>query len=440
VNPLESALAGFQTGQQILGQQQRAQAQNALIMAQQAEAQAKAQQVQAEVAAAQSLQNDMADLVNQFEAGNVKPSTIVAVMGRNPQLGTPIKAMYDQLTDEQKTNEFRNASEVYSAMRLGQLDTAKAMLQTQLDAARNSGDMQRAGAVEGILKLADLDAAAATAQLAVGLAGMDPTKFENTEKALFTFETAPQNRAKLAGDIAKQAADLGLTKVQTQKALQDIEKGNVDIAKARVELANAENIGGGILPPDKRFDAETNIRKEYSAKAAAYNEARAAYSQMLASANQKNGAGDTALITTFRKILDPGSVVRETEFAQTQNIGGVFTRLDALTNQIRGKGLLNDTQRKEITDLAEKFMNASTEYEKKRRESYSAIIAEYGLNPTNVFGVEAPGAVVGMEGTPTPGPLARPENAAMRQFIEQGTQGVISRTGRATIVGVERVP
>lgn len=403
INPLEAAMAGFETGQSLLGRRQEQEQRLGLIAAQQQEAQARADEVRRKMAEAQQMQADIAAFVE-----NPKPTAkdVFALTARYPTLTDPVKQLMSQQSGEKNAAMYEDMNAVYRFLRLNDVPGARMALEQRRQAAVNVGDKAQADVLQGQIKMLDMDPNAVRSQLALGMAAANPDQFRKQEEAYETYAGSDIKRAKEEAAFQKSLLDMDLTRAQIRQVEQTTQKTGLEMGKIVAEMAQSANAGGGIVDPEKKFDAEEKIRKEYSAKAAAYNESRNSYSQMLASAQSKNGAGDTALITTFRKILDPASVVRDTEFAQTQNIGGIINKLDAYTNQIRGKGLLNDMQRKEITDLAGQFMAAANEYERKRRDNYLSVINEYGLNANNVFGLEPVGQISMPTGeTPPPAPI-----------------------------------
>ena len=70
--------------------------------------------------------------------------------------------------------------------------------------------------------------------------------------------------------------------------------------------------------PADRFDPETKLRNEYTGFAKDYQKQNAAFGRIQAAANDPTPAGDLALIFNYMKLLDPGSTVREGEFATAQ--------------------------------------------------------------------------------------------------------------------------
>ena len=88
-------------------------------------------------------------------------------------------------------------------------------------------------------------------------------------------------------------------------------------------------------------------------------------------------------------MLDPGSVVRETEFATAANAGGLLGRLQSLATKVESGQFLSAEQRTEFQNLSRKFLEAARMQEQGVQQSYQAIVDNYGLNPVNVFGARA---------------------------------------------------
>lgn len=83
--------------------------------------------------------------------------------------------------------------------------------------------------------------------------------------------------------------------------------------------------------------------------------------------NKKEGQGfsDIALIFNFMKMLDPGSVVRESEFRVAATTGGVAQRAAVLMNKVLKGDRLEDGQRKEILQTAQAMAAAQRSRQKK---------------------------------------------------------------------------
>jgi hypothetical protein len=186
--------------------------------------------------------------------------------------------------------------------------------------------------------------------------------------------------------IKKRAADLGLTTAQTNQALASTRKLNTEIQKAAVELEALKATGG--RDPEKTFTQEEKIRKEWQGRSKMYSELQGTFNTLQASAQSANGPGDIALITGFMKMLDPGSVVRETEFATARDTTGLFTQLQNRLEKAQNGQLLSPQQRKEYVALSQKYLDSAQKKADQEKKDLSIVVKNYRLNPENVFGAE----------------------------------------------------
>lgn len=81
--------------------------------------------------------------------------------------------------------------------------------------------------------------------------------------------------------------------------------------------------GSKVFPDDESevdYSGMDDLRKEFSGlkPVKAFSDQAQAYGRIVASANNPSPAGDLALIFNYMKVLDPGSVVRESEFATAE--------------------------------------------------------------------------------------------------------------------------
>jgi hypothetical protein len=96
------------------------------------------------------------------------------------------------------------------------------------------------------------------------------------------------------------------------------------------------------------------------------------------------------------KMLDPGSVVREGEFATAQNAAGVPDRVMNLYNRILSGERLNKDQREAFKGQAAGLMTAAQKQEQIVRAGIERMATGYGLNTKNIFyepaGPSSPGS------------------------------------------------
>jgi len=175
------------------------------------------------------------------------------------------------------------------------------------------------------------------------------------------------------------------------KIAQDVQAGlipeSVLNTAIRIEEKQAKSDEG--LTLQQKIAEEARLRGEYTKRTEDLAAAERNFQTIQTSAADNSGAGDIALVTSFMKMLDPGSVVRETEFATAANAGGMLARLKAIATKVENGQFLSADQRADFQRLAGQYLQAAKEQEAPVRDSYQAIIDNYGLNPVNVFGTRA---------------------------------------------------
>jgi hypothetical protein len=102
--------------------------------------------------------------------------------------------------------------------------------------------------------------------------------------------------------------------------------------------------------------------------------------------NSKN-ALDQALVITFNKMLDPGSVVRESEFARTPQGQSLFSRIQGASEKLAEGGVgLTDAERDEIIVVAKQLQEGQMIELEKEKEIYKELAQRRGLNIDNIVG------------------------------------------------------
>jgi hypothetical protein len=127
-----------------------------------------------------------------------------------------------------------------------------------------------------------------------------------------------------------------------------------DVVTARKEFSS--------LPPVKQFSDQTS-----------------AYGRVVASVDDPSPSGDLALIFNFMKVLDPGSVVREGEFATAQNAGGIDQRTRGLYNRITSGERLTPEQRADFADRATRLYSEAQGQYQSLAEQYAGFAKQAGL-------------------------------------------------------------
>jgi hypothetical protein len=361
-----------------------------------------------------------------------------------PQQREVIKDVASRFTTEQKDAEFNIGRDVAVALENNEPDIALDILTQTVDARKNSKLPPSVyGQVQRILSNVDDPdrIKKAQAQTNFSLTLLDPEKFgkvveslekqklapsqlsEQVAKAALAVQNAANAVATATDDVAKakaqrefeqakaekeaveakyaertavdklikSAADLGLTKAQTNSALAQTRKLGVETQKAALELEAFKASGG--VDPAKAFDYEEKLRKEFQTRTKVYSELGTTYQNIKSSSEAKNGPGDIALITGFQKMLDPGSVVRETEFATGRDTAGLYQRLLNESQKLQSGQLfaLDSKQRQEYVNLAKQYLESAQKKAGEDKKALGVVVKNYKLNPENVFGPEVTG-------------------------------------------------
>jgi hypothetical protein len=374
---------------------------------------------------ARAAQQQQAQLAAQEQArffANPKPTMRDAARFASllsPEQANAFRPYMEGITKEQQQGTLRRTGQLLSSL---QLNPAIAVdrLNQEAEAANNSGDaeeaafftrlataaadpaqgpsvafkalVQSASGIPGAKDMFDtidkgMSTARAEAQAPAELRQKNAVAGKAESDAQIRAEEARNIAAVIKADLEKKAADLGLTKAQTGSALAQSKKLGVETAKAVLELEALKASGG--VDPAKTFDQEEKLRKEFQTRTKTYQDVNQTYQTLKASSNAKSGPGDIALITGFMKMLDPGSVVRETEFATARDTAGLYTRLENSLQKVNNGEFLKPAQRDEFVKLANEYYKAAQNKADEDKRALGVVVKNYKLNPENVFGAEA---------------------------------------------------
>ena len=145
---------------------------------------------------------------------------------------------------------------------------------------------------------------------------------------------------------------------------------------------------------ESTFTDEMSLRKEYNMGNKSFESLRETMGKMNTAYTinentglyEGTGPGDMALITGFQKMLDPSSIVRETEYAQTQETSGFIGGIQAKLEKLKSGKDLTPEQRTELVNQMNKFWEATLTHMRKRKDDYVNLSTDYGFDPTRVVG------------------------------------------------------
>lgn len=139
--------------------------------------------------------------------------------------------------------------------------------------------------------------------------------------------------------------------------------------------------------PADQASGEMGMRKELAARLKDDRSVMSMFQSVQNAASNTSAAGDLSLIFAFMKMLDPGSVVREQEFANAQNAAGVPDRIRNAWNKALAGERLNPNQRADFLGQARLLANSAQDRLSAATREYQGIADGYGYDPTRATGM-----------------------------------------------------
>ena len=136
-----------------------------------------------------------------------------------------------------------------------------------------------------------------------------------------------------------------------------------------------------------RFKQEQDIRKDYisTPEVKAFNEMKTSFGQINAGLNTKSAAGDLTAATKFMKLLDPGSVVRESELYLAMNATGVLDKATNYYARLARGEKLTPSQREDFRNVANQLFKAAENTKLNYDKQYEEIAKSNNLDPSKII-------------------------------------------------------
>jgi hypothetical protein len=183
--------------------------------------------------------------------------------------------------------------------------------------------------------------------------------------------------------IQTAAIVLGLdSKPRSEWTAQD--RAMIDAQIQKTAQSGAMNLG------QKGLDNTLKLRSDFRSEPV-YKDFQAidgAYRQINKSLDAGTAAGDLAASTKLMKLLDPTSVVRESELAMAMQATGKLDQLYNYANKIATGQFLSPKQKGEFRTLATEFYNSAGEQYNLKRGEYAGIAERNQINVPDVVGPE----------------------------------------------------
>jgi hypothetical protein len=227
--------------------------------------------------------------------------------------------------------------------------------------------------------------------------GRDP-RFQPVEGQKLQLELRKEQR-----DIDKDARDAA-----NQKVVIDPKTGqptaNTTLQGYEVGVEAGKK---GLDQTEKQFQQEQQLRNAYESQPAvkSYRVVVPMLEAAKDAVSRPTRAADLNLVYAFAKLMDPDSVVRESETGAVNATASVADRLSGYINQLNGNAMLSpETRAKLMDELNSRFVSIK-ESNDVLAKSYSDIAKAYGLAPERIaIPIRAPGSEGGGNGGPAKPP------------------------------------
>lgn len=191
-----------------------------------------------------------------------------------------------------------------------------------------------------------------------------------------------------------QAGDLGAVEEATDQAIalgqrgvsakEQAETGKLiaETGKIKAEtpapgVKTTKQLAAEVAAAKTKFAQATTLRGEITKASVDFDKIVGAFDRIKASAKDPSAAGDLALVFNFMKMLDPGSTVREGEFATAAKAAGLGERFIQLAAKVDSGEILSKNQRKDFLNQADKIFAAS---KKRNKRTVDSIVKIAKLN------------------------------------------------------------
>lgn len=166
----------------------------------------------------------------------------------------------------------------------------------------------------------------------------------------------------------------------------DLKRGEYEYSRKRADDVTAAGTKRGDEQTKQKFEFENKLRDDFNSAPAvkSYRVVVPMLESAKDAATRPTRAADLNLVYAFAKLMDPDSVVRESETAGVVATGNLGDRLGAYLGQLNGQAMLSpDTRQKLIAELDSRFNSLQSSYAA-HEEAYKGIADRNGLNFDNV--------------------------------------------------------
>jgi len=156
-------------------------------------------------------------------------------------------------------------------------------------------------------------------------------------------------------------------------------------AKQRELKAKEQEVSSKVQADAVKTASELRRERSGLPTTKATQDVSAAYNKIQSAMANPSPAGDMSLIFNYMKMLDPGSTVREGEYATAQQATGVPNQiLNAYNRALKGEGL-NPDQRKDFAGQAGRIYKSQLDVQKQVDSQFGELAKKSGSDPKDVL-------------------------------------------------------
>jgi hypothetical protein len=187
-------------------------------------------------------------------------------------------------------------------------------------------------------------------------------------------------------ELALKKEGLGIQRDKANKTagITPYQQEQLDIRRQQLQMQREKMAASGNSKGAKLSDVR-GMRQEFTKQSGDFIQVRDAYGKLQESAKNPSAAGDLAMIFNYMKMLDPGSVVREGEFATAQNAAGVPDRVRNYYNRMMSGERLNPEQRTDFVNSARTVFGSQLKFQQQNEKAFGDIAKREGIDPANVI-------------------------------------------------------
>ena len=184
-------------------------------------------------------------------------------------------------------------------------------------------------------------------------------------------------------DIAARKAEERKTEREEWKFRQDYDENQIRTRPVREQPTRTE------MTPGQSFAATRQLRSEFNRETTAAREVTSQLGIMEEALKAAEGgnmaAGSQGVLVTFQKILDPNSVVRESEYARSASGQSLLSRIEgAYTKLAAGGAGIPISELRQFVTLGRTFAQRQQQAAAEVRAQIDATAKDYGIDPARV--------------------------------------------------------